>query len=229
MKLLQHTDLALTARQFSGKVDFDEYVTGDVLTTVASDSGAIVANDEAGGTITIQPSDGTVADNDETYVKGTREIFKFAADKPFQIMGRLKFTEANTDDANVIFGVMDAVGANALLDDGGGPKASYSGAVFFKVDGGTAWQCESSIGGSQVTTQTTVAAGGGVYQKLSIDFMSITSTKGVVQFFIDDVFVAKHDISFGSATEMQLVVGAKNGSANHEQPTIDYIVWEAVR
>ena len=34
-------------------------------------------------------------------------------------------------------GLCSAAGANALLDNGGGPAANYSGAVFYKVDGGT--------------------------------------------------------------------------------------------
>lgn len=218
--------------------DFQQYVTGDSLTLVASDSGTAAVQDAAGGVILISPSDGTVADNDETYLKGTKETFLFAADKPLEFRSRLKFTEANTDDANVIVGIKDAVAANTLQDNGAGPPASYSGAVFFKVDGGTVWWFETSIGTSQVTTQIAdvANAGDGTYREFAILFRPITATTGEIVPLIDGVqcrdtngVPIKHAITFTNATEMQRCVGAKNGDTNHEQLYVDYIRCRQLR
>ena len=203
-------------------------------TTTATDSGAATAADAACGVVALVPSDGTVADNDEIYLLLSKETFLFADDKPIIAECRLKWTEANTDDANVAFGLMDAVGADSILDNGGGPKASYSGAVFFKIDGETVWQVENSLGSTQKTTKLDAAgsitkdaitASGGSYQTLRIEWRPKTSTKADVLFFVDDVLVAKHvDQVYTSATEMTLFVGAKNGSANNESISVDRIL-----
>lgn len=212
---------------------FDDFVrdadTGR-WTLTATDSGTATYNDGAGGTVTLAPSDGTVADNDEIYLLSVNEVFKFAANKPVYCEAYIQFTEANTDDANICFGLKDAVAANTILDDGAGPAASYSGMVMFKVDGSTVWQCENSISTTQKTTTTTTTAGGASYQKLRIESRPLTGTTlHDVVFFVDDVEVAKHkDQSLASATEMMLFIGAKNGSANNESLVVDYLwAWQA--
>lgn len=136
-KLMQMPESIEKRRQFGVHDDFDHYVSADTFTTVASDSGTVTVSDAVGGILLIHPSDGTIADNDETYVRTTAEIFKFADDKPLFIEVLLQYAEAATNAANIAVGFMDAVSANSLQDNGGGPKASYSGAVIYKVDGGT--------------------------------------------------------------------------------------------
>jgi hypothetical protein len=102
--------------------------------------------------------------------------------------------------------------------------------VFFKVDGGTVWQCESSIGASQSTTATVVTAGGATPQRLAIEFQPLTSTVGEVRFFIDDELVAKHAITFTSATEMQVILGVKDGDADDEETlNVDYAACYQLR
>lgn len=212
--------------------DFDHYVSADTWTSVVTDSGTVAAGDAVGGVVTLTASDGSVADNDEAYMRSTKELFKFAANKPIVVEGRVKFTEANTDDANIAFGLMDAVAANSILDDGGGPAASYAGCVFFKTDGDTVWQCESSNGATQKTTRLSSdisldkadKTAGGSYQTLRIE--AIPTGDGLIdfQFYIDGVLVAVHkQRSYSSATEMTVFAGVKNGGANLETLLVDYI------
>lgn len=215
--------------------DFLGDVSVDNVVITASDSGTGLCGDAVGGILALVASDGTVADNDETYAESPNEVFKFAANKPIDFMARVQFTEANTDDANVIVGMKDAVAADTILDNGGGPAASYSGMVFFKVDGGTKWQVESSIAGTQSTNTTTVTAGGSAYQLLEASFRPVSSTVGEITFKIDgqecrDNSVTgnppiKHYVTFASATEMQLCAGVKNGAANLETLNVDF--WAA--
>lgn len=212
--------------------DFRSYLSGGEWTSVLTDSGTIAAGDAAGGVVTLTPSDGTVADNDEAYLRTTKEIFKFAAGKPLVAEARIQFTEASTNNANVAFGLMDAVAANSILDDGGGPAASYAGCVFFKTDGDTIWNAESSNGGTQLTQNliSTVSldkqaktAGGSAYQVLKIE--ATPNGGGLIDFnfYIDGALVARHkDRSYSSATEMCLFIGVKNGSGTLETVLVDY-------
>lgn len=206
---------------------FTEYLSGGRFTTVASDAGTATVSDGVNGILTIAASDGTQANNDETYVKGTTEIYKFAANAPFSFSTEVMIDATDTDTANYIAGVKDAVAANTLLDDGGGPAASYSGAVFFKADGATTWSVESSIGTTQTTVDTGVTASSTAYQTLEIEFYPITSTTGEVHFMIDGQEVGLNDgdchiVTFASATEMQECFGVKDGAdTNAAQLLVD--------
>lgn len=217
--------------------DFTHYTTAtDGFSSVISDSGTVAVGDAAGGKLVVTPSDGSVADNDEAYIKSTNELFLFANNKPQVCETILQFTEINTDDANVMFGFMNAVAANSIVDDGAGPQASFSGAVIYKVDGGTVWKCASSIGTSNTISTTTSTAGGSLYQRLRIE---CTCSNSVVEvnYFIDQLnqlasattSIApqplidsttlkpiKHTFSVTSATEMNVFAGVKNGGANLE-------------
>jgi len=221
--------------------DFFHYTTAEDWTTVASDSGTIVHEDAVGGVILLSPSDGTVANNDEIYLKGTTERYKYLSDQPIEFETRAKFTEANTDDANVILGLMNAVAANSLQDDGAGPPASSNHVVFFKVDGGTKWQVESSLGTTQTTNtvRNVTTAGDGTWRRFQISVRPITSVLAEVIFFIDGEqcldnttgLPIKHVVDFTSgATEMQEIAGQKNGAdTNVEGLRLDYICARQLR
>jgi len=232
MKMLELPSGPSLRRLYAGF--FDDFVCENTTlwTTTATDSGTSTHTAQRDGVVALAPSDGTVADNDEIYFL-TPEIFLFAANSPLIVEARIQFTEANTDDANVLFGVLDAPAANTILDDGAGPKASYSGAVMFKVDGGTTWSCENSISTTQKTTDLdgtqplssdSKTAGGSSFQTLRIESRPISSTKHDVFYWIDGALVAKHkDQVYTSATEMSVCVGAKNGGSNNESIVVDYV------
>lgn len=235
MKLLDTPQTTLDHHLwFRSGSDFDVFVTADEFTTVASDSGTVADGDAVGGVVTLTPSDGSVTNNDEVYIKGTQEIYKFAADKPIAVRSRVQFTEGNTDDVNIIVGIKDAVAADTLLDNGGGPAASYSGCVFFKVDGGTRWQFELSVGASQVTLDLDVTAGGSSYQRLDFD-VRVEGGYIIATPYIDGVQpreysatgggnLAQARLALGSPTEMQLCAGIKNGAdTTAEALLVDYL------
>lgn len=223
--------------------DFTQFVTGDLFTDTSADSGAAVANVDAhGGTVTLTTG---ATDNNECYLLTTKELVLPASGKSCVATFRLSYTEANTDDANVCFGFMNAVGADSILDDGAGPKASYSGAVFFKTDGGTRWYVESSNAGTQTTTQTDITAGGS-YQTFRVEITPISSTSAEVTFWCDSTGGSnlkqvreyganprtpdvKHTLTLTSLTEMAVFVGVKAGGANSEVVTVDYIAAAATR
>jgi len=218
--------------------DFDHYVTADTFTTVATDSGTIAVGDGAGGIVKIDPSsDGgdSQAANDETYLKGTTEIFKFATDKPFFMATKARPYANTIGTIGLIVGVKDAVAANSLQDTTGGPAASYSGAVFFKDSGTTYWKCESSVSTSQTTVTTEHTVANNAWDILVIEGRPISSTTTEIHFYSADVqtdgdytlaevgldtsgtnFVAQ-TLTHTSATEMQICLGCKAGTANNSQ------------
>lgn len=229
-KLLQLPEEALLMQRVHGIRD-DFYEEGGAWATTATDSGTSTVGDAVGGTVVLAPSDGTVADNDEVYFHQASETFKFADGKPIEWECRVQFTEANTDDANVIVALLDGWAANALQDNGAGVKSSGSGCGFFKVDGGTNWRVFFSDGSTQdiveltalnSLTGTAQTAGGASYQRLACKVLT-NGTRLEVQFFIDDVLVYRMiDKTFANATEMELGIGAKNGGANNESIVVDY-------
>lgn len=202
-----------------------------VATTGSGDGGSATVGDAVGGVLAILTN---AQDNTEEYVESANETFLFAANKPLRFACRCKFSEASTNKANIIVGLMDGVAADALVNDGAGPKSSYSGAVFFKEDGQTLWTVEASIAGTQVTAQLTAAntltglsytAASSDYKWLTIEFCPISSTSADIVFAIDGVDVYKMTENFiTSATEMQICLGAKAGAASaNETLNVDYV------
>jgi hypothetical protein len=202
---------------------FVNYTADDKWSLVTTTDGSVTLNDEKNGTVSITTAVVT-ADNEGAFIKSVAEVFKFEADKPIEFEAKVQFTEANADDANVLVGILDAVDADSMQDDGAGPPASYSGVVFFKVDGGTVWNCETSVGASQETTATTVTAGGPTFQTLRFIWQPISATSATVSFFIDGTLIATQTHTFTGGTEMEVALGGKDGSATNEETLkVDYV------
>ncbi len=237
-KLLHDFESVVKNDTFKIFDDFDHYVTTDAFTTVAINSGTITVSDGMGGVLKIDPSsDGTNSQvaNDETYLTTTTEVYKFATDKPMLFAAKVRPMANTIGTIGLIVGVKDAVAENTLQDDATGPADSYSGAVFFKDDTITYWQCESSITTSQTTVTTAHTVGNNAWDILVIETLPISSTETEVHFYSADVqsdgsysllevgkntsgeqFVA-HKITHTSATEMDICFGCKAGTANNSQ------------
>jgi hypothetical protein len=233
MKNLVMPDVMLKRQTFGFLDDFDWYVTAHRWTSILTDTGTAAVGDAHAGIITLLPSDGTVADEDEAYIKTTNELFLFAVDKPLLFEARIQYAEAATNAANVIAGFASAVAANHLQDAGAGPPASYSGAVIFKVDGSTVWQFETSIAGAQITTVSNVTAGGAGSHVLRIEVREaggimeavplIDTGSGMIHLTDTNNRPIKHTFAPTSATEMNAFIGVKNGTAAQQALTCDYI------
>lgn len=220
---------------------FFDYVDADAWTKLAADAGSSVALDAdwVGGGVTLTTG---ATNNNECALKSTVEAFKFAANQPIVFGALATWAEAATDDLNIMFGLMDAIGANAMLDDGGGPKASFSGAIIYKKDGDTLWSVRSSIGSSYTDTQTSQACHSASTQvTLAISVMPRSSTEIDIVYLMDPAGganlqaltdargnVIKHTVTLGSPTEMNVGVYIKAGDANSEVVTVDMLGAEIV-
>lgn len=204
--------------------DFVSYTDGDEWTLTASNSGSATVGDAKGGVLSVDTSDATVEDNDESYFHSTNEVFLPVAGEDIIFEARVLLTEANTDDANIIFGISDTVGANTLQDNGAGPPASYDGAVFFKVDGGTVWQAETSNAGTQDTDTNVGAFSSGTWTVLRGEITSDTGdTTATVTWYVDGVSGGTSSITFSGLAEMHVLLGVKAGGANEETLEVDYV------
>lgn len=203
---------------------------------IATDDGSGTISDAAKGLLSLTPSDTTVADNDEIYLCSQAEIFKLAADCPILAQCLIQYSEANTDDANVAFGLADAVAANLIVDDGAGMKTSGEMIAIYKVDGGTVWKVVTSHSSTQTISTSTKTAGGSSYQTLQIEVVPQQGSIAECTFKVDGTYLIdsttlkpiKHRIDFStSPTDMQLFVGLKQGSANAETLLVDYAgAWQ---
>lgn len=201
--------------------DFYNFTTTqEGLTSTISDVGSTaIYTTDPNGVIELQCSDASVADNDETYVGGTNVGIYLGASKSLWFEARVKFSEANSDDANIIVGLTStsASAADSLQNNGGGPPANYSGLVWYKVDGGTVWNCEASAGASQTTQTSVITRESGSWARLGIYVESNVSAT----FYYNGE--AKTTISSTLPTSaMSVLIGVKNGDTNEEKLYCDY-------
>ena len=218
--------------------DFDHYVTADTFTTTATDSGTVAVSDGVGGIVKINPSDNgadSQVANDETYLHGTTELFKFDDGKPMFWAAKVRPVANTIATIGLICGVKDAVAANSLQDTTGGPAASYSGALFFSDSGTTYWKVESSVGSDQTTVTTDKTVGNNAWDVLAIMAIPNGTNTTEIHFYHADCqtdgdfelvevgkttsneqFVA-HTLNNNSATEMEICLGCKAGTANNSQ------------
>lgn len=169
------------------------------------------------------------ADNDYHTLRLAAKSFKFAAGKPLYFEARIKLTEAATNAANWIVGLSEVATNGGLQDNGAGPLASYDGAVFFKVDGGSVIQFETSNGGTQVTDTDVGAFTSGSAYVLGINFDPNDGTTGVVKAYVNGALVATQNITISGLDEMYVIFGVKAGSTSAETLSVDYVYCRQLR
>ena len=174
---LLRTPQGFIGRNFWGWRDnFSEYTTAKTWTTVTTNSGTSVPGNFTPGGLLF--TTGTT-NNNYQYIYGTNANFLYIADKPAVVECVHKYTEVATNSANVGFGFSDSVVAGSLVDDGAGPAASFSGAMIYKVDGGSVWKFCTSIGSTQTISTSTTTAGGAVLQRLKIEIKYVNGVAEV--------------------------------------------------
>ena len=203
----------------------------DAVDTI-TDSGTVLMGDAAGGTVVLTPSDGTVADNDEAYLATPNEVFLMAAGKDVYGRARVKMAETTADKFNFAFGFQNAVGANSLIDDGGGPKVSGDTLAIYKKDGGGAFfYCAAYCNGTGTATKSSKAIVTGTWYDLEIFAKDNGNGTFTVTYKVDGEYLRDfttgvaitHTVTVASATEMQMWLGAKLGAAtNNDTLTADF-------
>lgn len=193
----------------------------------ANNSGAVTVNDVHGGSITLAASDTTATDNDESYIVSLSDLFTPQAGKRGTFKARVKLTEANTDDANIVFGLTSDTAdvENLLQDNGAGPQDTATHMLIYKVDGGDRWR--GSVRDTALDDDANVGLfTSGSWHELKITWDPGDGTTGTVTFFVDGVAGGTKDFTISSAAAMRLVAGVKNGGGTAETLEIDYVSAE---
>ena len=212
---------------------FDHFTADQQDTTAVdtiTDSGTVLMGDNAGGIVTLTPSDGSVVDNDEAYLATPNENWIFGTNRHIYGKAKIKFTEVTTNKLNWAFGFQNAVGANSLVDDGAGPKVTGSTLAIYKVDGGQVFRCVSSCNGTSTDTISNKTASAATWYVLEIICGDWDGTSMQVNYRVDgeylkdtNGYVIKHTVAIASATEMQMWLGVKLGAAtNNDTLLCDY-------
>lgn len=215
---------------------FDDFTRLDVVgnwADVSADTGAAPSLATDGKSDVLLTTGGT--NNNECYLVSNM-AFDLAIGQQLLAESKVLATEAATDDLNFIFGLVSGSTTDTLQDDGAGPPASYSGACFYKVDGGTTWILESSVATAQTTSTTTLTTAQSTYQLLRILIDVVSATEAEVSFMVgqeggnffrivtdSNGQPIKHTLNPTSFAAAKVVVGAKAGGANSEVPRVDYV------
>jgi hypothetical protein len=209
--------------------DFQGFLTAtstDKYTVVTAVDGTVLQNDSAPGGVAIKSAVASASGDEDCYLVREAETFCPAAGKPLSFGALVQATEDDTNQNNLFAGLTDGAAANLLVSAGAGPKTSGTTLAFYKVDGGLNWWIHASLGSTQTSVQLTAAnsldgvakvGSGSAKQLLEIDFLPKNATQADVIYKIDGVVVYKlTDWVFTSATDVQAVVGCKDGDAGDE-------------
>ena len=139
--------------------DFLSYTDTQQWTKLAADANATVAIEASDDGI-LKLNTGDLTDNNEAAVRTTNKLWTFTANTTLVAESGIQFTQGDTNKANIAFGMSSAIGANWLLDNGGGPAASQSAMMVYTIDGSTYLKCCSQVGTNQtISTSTAVPSG----------------------------------------------------------------------
>lgn len=225
VKLLDDVDFVDQDRTLAWEDNFLWYISPHLWTATLTDSGTVTALTTHGGGVAIAASDGSVVDNDQSYLSWTNKNILPTNLKPIVFQAIVLATEAATSAANWIVALSSNSSAELLVDDGAGIAASFSGLGFFKVDGGLNWKIFASIGGTQTIVELTAVnsldkiahvAGSTSKQTLRVEFIPFNSTTAEVIYYIDGVAVYKFNWTYTSVVAMAPTIGVKGGSSTAE-------------
>lgn len=230
MKLGQNRDVLEKMRQEYEVFDhFPWYVTAHQWASLAADAGSSLSvGDAKGGILSIVTG---ATDNNEAAIATANEAFLFGADRPMNFEALLQYTEPGTNEGNVAFGVGDAIGADLITDGGAALAIPNTGAMIYKLDGGTVWRCGCKCNSVSVDSVSVQTAGGSSYQRLRIDVIAVDGTNLEITYFLDGAPLTdsngkaiKHRLAYASATEMDFGAYAKTGATAASMTLkLDYI------
>lgn len=236
MKLDRYSD-ALACLPLESVVidDFFSYTDTQLWTKSLTGTAAVAMAAGVGGIL--QFTTGATA-NSPAVVALTNATFKMQAGGAIYAEFLAQYTEANTNNAYIAFGISSVVSSSLLTSATGVPVNSFSGALLYKPVGTTQWSCISSNGttqnitaGSPTTTGATGGSGGNGYRRYRIEWHDVDGSNTEVTYFIDNQPVLdttafhrpiKQTITEASAAAMKPVIYFANASTTGETLNLDY-------
>lgn len=195
-----------------------------------TDTGSAVAGDAVNGVVVLTPSDGTVGDNDECYIGSPNEFLRFGTNREIYLRHKFTATINTVSAVNFAVGAVNAVGADAIADNGTGVKTSGSTLAIEKRDGESNFRCTSACNGTATSTLSNLAVASATNYVTEIVCKDWDGTSMQVTYKVNgdylkdsDGDVIRHRVAIASSTEMQLFAGIKLGAAtNLDLLNLDY-------
>lgn len=230
-KLAQNPQRYFSRDEFQLFDDFTSFVDAQLWTLAIAATGTVAHEGPGRSRMKLF---GT-ADNDPAVLATTHELFKFVAHKSMHGEALINFTDVNTDDGAVGFGFADALAATTLADTTSAVTATDA-ALIYKPKNSTVWAFHTEINGTAVASTSDTTAGGTADQLLEIDIQYRSSTVAVAIPKVDGkqlktsagVLIA-HEITLGTATDMDFGLILKDGHANDFTLYCDYLFASQVR
>jgi hypothetical protein len=215
--------------------DFEWYISPHRWTSLAADAGSSVAV-TAGATGGVLALTTGATDNNET-LAFSASIFKPAPNKPLYCEALVQWTEANTNAANVAFGLASSPGPDLIVNDGAGMRTSGTVIAIYKVDGESVWRFVTRNGTDFTISVSQEPAGGANYQKLGIEVLDVMGSFATVVPTIDGRLMIdatsgqpiRHTLLLTSIVAAGLFAGNKAGGANSEVLSVDYMACYQAR
>lgn len=220
---------------------FDDFIPDNVTglwTDTLTGVGTAAVGDEDSGVVTLTPSDGTVADNDEVYRASANAVFRLLANRELYAKARLQWVETAAGIYNVGFGFVSGVGTNVLVDNGGGMRTTGAVIAIYKVDGESVWRCVSRNGSTFTVSQSNKAAVGATWYVPEIIIKDWDGVSQEVSFKVDGEYLRdtntnvpiSHRVPLAAAAQMQLWMGAKLGAVtNNDTTKVDFVLGVQTR
>lgn len=208
-------------------------VTFDALNDGTTGTNAF--QDAAGGWYNVVTA---AADNDYHALATPNEVFKFAANKPLWFEVIFKVAEAQTGlDAAFWFGLSDTLTTGGLQANDSGPLASYDGALWWKGEGGSTFNFETSNAGTQDTESDVFTFEDDTLTRLGFYFDGAATTASIRPFYSvnGDIWNLKEGpittIPLSGLEEMHLIAGGIKAGPGGTAETLqlDYVRCAQVR
>lgn len=214
---------------------FDDFVsfTDAQLWTVAVAGTGTAVHDGSTGQSAVELF-GTAA-NDAAVLATTHEIFKFIASKSMVYEARVKTADVDTDDGMWAFGFADALAATTMADSTGAITATDA-ALIYKLPDTTVYAFHTEINGTAVSSVSDTTRSVTDWQTLRIEILPRSSTVFEARPYVDGVQLKtsagvpiKHDITLGTATELDMGGLIKTNDAADFSLFVDYIYAAQLR
>lgn len=237
-KLLNRENWLNNIRQFTLFDDFLDYADGVNWGSNAESPGSIAFDADGVGGVLLMTTG--ASDNNEQYIESVAEAFKVASDKPMFAIMRAKLACVTDNQADMVFGFMDAVGADSITD-ASAIAASKHQITILKPDGAATLLVSSTSSASgtyqQSTTEISISED---WETYGILVEPLSSTDKRITFYHDpdgginlqqlrdaNGKPISHrwtlaDTAAGTG-ELSLMAGVKAGSAEAQVLSIDYI------
>jgi hypothetical protein len=204
---------------------FDDFIKGpDTTNTYAatltnSGTATLVNTGGNSGVLALAASGVSPAASDQSYFATTNSFFLPLSGQPLLVDALIQFTELNTNQANIFFGIASGVAANLQVAANGGMRTTGTILGFSKVGGSTVWTGYARNGSTVQSTVSVQASGLATWQRLSVEIIDQVSLLCTVVFKVDGQILTdvngnfiKFIVPYSGLTKCQLVIGIRNGT-----------------